>query len=66
MIETLEKICRPKVKNRQIPLDYLDDIGDGFVEYTNYGKAVFKTKVDWKAHTWNDIITYNNAEEWKN
>ena len=62
MSDTPKNIWRPKVKNRYIPLDYLDDIDDGLFDYTNYGKSVFKQKVFWKAHTRNDIITYNHAE----
>ena len=50
--------------NRYIPLDYSDDIDDGFFDYTQYGKAVFKPRVNWKAHTRNDIITYNHAYDW--
>ena len=50
--------------NRYIPLDYSDDIDDGFFDYTQYGKAVFKPRVNWKAHTRNDIITYNHAYAW--
>ena len=59
MIDTPEKIWRPKVKNQYIPLDYSDDIDNGLFDYTHYCTAVFKPKVDWKAHTRNRIITYN-------
>ena len=54
----------PKVKNQYIPLDYSDEIDDGFFYYTHYGKVVFKPKVDWKAHTQNYFITYNHVENW--
>ena len=63
MIDTPKMIWKPKVKNRYIPLDYSNDIDDGLFYYTHYGKAAFKPKLDWKAHTRNDIITYNNAED---
>ena len=63
MIENPKNIWRPKVNNRYTPLGYSYDIGDGFFDYNHYGKAVFKPKVDWKAHTWNDIITYNHADD---
>ena len=64
MIDTPKKIWIPKVKKRYIPLKYSDDIEDGFFDYTHYGKLVFKPKVNRKAHTRNDIITYNHAEDW--
>ena len=63
MIETPQKILRPKVKNRCIPLEYSDDIDYGFFDYNHDGKAVFKPKVDWKARIRNDMITYNHAED---
>ena len=59
MIDIPKKIWIPEVKNRYIPLDYSDDIDDGFFVYTCYGKAVFKPKFYWKAYTWNDLIIYN-------
>ena len=46
MIDTPKKIWIHKVKNRYILLDYSDDIDNGFFDYTHYGKAVFKPKVD--------------------
>ena len=46
MIYAPKKIWRPKVKNRYISLYYSDDIYNGFFDYTNYGKAVFKPLVD--------------------
>ena len=49
MVYTPKKIWRPKVKNLYIPIDYSDDIYNGFFDYTHYGKALFKPKVDWKA-----------------
>ena len=61
MIDTPKMIWKPKVKNRYIPLEYSYDIDDEFFDYTHYGKAVFKPKVYWKAHTQNYIITYNHA-----
>ena len=64
MIDAPEKIWRPKVKNGYIPIDYSDEIDDGLFDYINNGKAVLKPMVDCKAHTQNDIITYNHAEEW--
>ena len=64
MIETPKQIWTLKVKNLYIPIDYLYDIGDGLLDYTHYGEAVFKPKFNWKAHTRNDIITYNHAKDW--
>ena len=64
MIDTPRKIWRTKVKNRCIPLEYSDEIGDGLFDYTHYGKAVFKPKVDWKSQTHNDVITYNPTFEY--
>ena len=64
MIETPIKICRPKVNNGYIPLYYSYATDNGFFDYAHYGKLLFKPKVDWKAHTRNDIITYNHAEDW--
>ena len=61
MIDTPKMIWIDTVQNRYIPLDYSDDIDDGFFDYTHYGKSVFKQKVNWKSHTWNDSITYNHA-----
>ena len=58
MIDTPKMIWTPKVKNRYIPLDYSDDIDDGSFDYNHYVKSVFKPKVNWKAHTRNDTITY--------
>ena len=66
MIDNLNKIWRPEVQNRYIPLDYSDEIVSGLFDYTHYGKSVFKPKVDCKAHTRNDIITYNQVDDWIN
>ena len=63
MIDKPKKIWMPKVKNQYIPLDYSDDIYNGFFDYTHYGKSVFKPKFYWKAHTRNDVITYHHAED---
>ena len=63
MIYKPRKIWRSKVKNWYITLDYSDDIDDGFFDYTQYGKSLFKPKVDCKVHTRNDMITYNNSED---
>ena len=64
MIDTPNKIRRPKVQNRYIPLDYSDDIYNGSFDYHYYGKSIFRTNFDRKAHTRNDIITYNHEEDW--
>ena len=66
MIETPKQIWIPKVKNLFILIDYLDDIDDGFLDYTHYGKAVFKPKFNWKAHKRNNIITNNHEEDREN
>ena len=50
IIDTPKNIWKNKVKNRYIPHDYSDDIDNGLFDYSYYGKAVFKPKVDWKAH----------------
>ena len=36
MIDTPKKICRPKVKNQYIPLNYSDDMENGLFDYTHY------------------------------
>ena len=64
MIDTPKKIWRPKLKNRYIPLNCSDDTDDEFFDYTNYGKAVFKPKFNWRTHTRNYIITFNHAYDW--
>ena len=46
MIDTPKMIWRPKVQNRYIPLDNLDNIDDGYFDYTHYNKSVFKPKVE--------------------
>ena len=63
MIDTPKMIWRLKVHNWYIPLDYSDDIDDGSFDYHYYGKSIFRTNFDWKAHTRNDIITYNHAKD---
>ena len=46
MIDTPKKIWRPKENNYYIPIDCSYEIEDGSFDYTNYGKSVFKLKVD--------------------
>ena len=53
-----------KVKNPYTPLNYSYGIDYGLFDYTHDGKAVFKPKVNCKAQTRNDIITYNHADDW--
>ena len=59
-----KQIWRPKVKNQYIPLEYSDNIDNELFDYSHYGKSVFKSKVDWKSHTRNGIITYNHVKNW--
>ena len=62
MIEVPPKIWRPKVVNRYTtPLLDDDDVGD-ILDYSQYGKCMYKPDLGWsKGATRDDVITYDCA-----
>ena len=62
-IELPNKVWRPKVPNKYVPLDYSDNIDDGIFDYTVYGKTVLRPKDKWNHRDHVDIIEYEHKRD---
>ena len=61
IIEVPPKIWRPKVESRYRMPEYASDINDGAWDFSNYGKSVYRPKLDWQDKQRNDIIDFEES-----
>ena len=62
LIEVPAKIWRPKVISRYTIPEYLGEDIDSILDYSQYGKCVYKTKLAWENNNHRtDTISYNES-----
>ena len=63
MIEVPQKIWRPRVISKYTTPEFDDDNTDDILDYGQYGKCVYKRKVEWFDNlNRQDIIIYDDAK----
>ena len=63
IIEVPPKIWRPKVESRYRMPEYATDINEGAWDFSNYGKTVFKPKLDWQDTQRDDLINFQDSHQ---
>ena len=62
-IKLSNKVCRPKVPNTYVPVNYSDNIENEVFDYVNDGKTVFRTKEKWAERDRSDIINFDHTKD---
>jgi len=65
IIEVPPKIWWPKVESRYRMPEYASDINHGAWGFSNYGKSVYRPKLDWQDKQGDDVIDFQESYQAK-